>query len=140
MKIAICGSMAFSPEMIEIGENLKKKGYDVMLPEFTKKYSTMDSREGMHSEAAENKIKYDLIRQYYNEIVASDAVLVLNKTRKGIENYVGGNSFLEMAFAHIHRKKIYLMNPVPEMGYSDEMKAMTPVILNGDLDGIKQGL
>jgi hypothetical protein len=29
-----------------------------------------------------------------------------------------------------------LLNPIPEMGYEDEIVAMKPVILNGDLDKI----
>lgn len=40
-------------------------------------------------------------------------------------------------FAHILNLPIYLINPLPEMDYLDELKAMQPVILNGDLDLIK---
>jgi len=44
---------------------------------------------------------------------------------------------IEIAFAHVLDKKIYLLNPVPNISYSDEIEAMKPVILNGKLDNIK---
>jgi len=54
-----------------------------------------------------------------------------------VQNYIGGNTFLEMAFAHILDKPIYLQNPIPEILYKDEIIAMQPIILNGDLSRIK---
>jgi predicted RNA-binding protein with PUA domain len=62
--------------------------------------------------------------------------LVVNEDLNGIKGYIGGNSFLEMGFAHVLNKKIFLLNPISEMGYEDEIVAMKPVILNGDLDKI----
>jgi uncharacterized membrane protein (UPF0127 family) len=47
----------------------------------------------------------------------SDAVLVLNYDRKGIKNYIGGNTLMEIGFAHVLNKKIYLMNPIPEIEF-----------------------
>jgi len=63
--------------------------------------------------------------------------LVANYNKREIQNYIGGNSFLEMGFAHILRKKIFLLNEIPEMIYSDEIKAMQPIILNGILSDVK---
>ena len=42
-----------------------------------------------------------------------------------------------MAFAYILNKKIFLLNGVPKMSYSDEIYATKPIILNGDLSQIK---
>ena len=42
-----------------------------------------------------------------------------------------------MAFAHILSKKIFLLNPIPDMIYTDEIKAMQPIIVNNDLNRIK---
>jgi predicted RNA-binding protein with PUA domain len=60
----------------------------------------------------------------------------VNITKNGIKNYVGGNALIEMAYAHVLDKKIYLLNPVPDMNYKDEIEAMSPTILNGDLSKI----
>lgn len=37
-------------------------------------------------------------------ICGSDAILVLNYDKKGIKNYIGGNTLMEMGFAHVHDK------------------------------------
>lgn len=136
MKIVVCGSMTFAKEMVAAETELQRRGYEVVLPKFTREYTGMDTLEIVHNESAANKIKHGLIRYYFEEIKNGDAVLVLNNERHGVPNYIGGNSFLEMGFAHILNKKIFLLNPIPEMGYKDEIIAMQPVILDGDLNKI----
>jgi len=97
----------------------------------------MQTTDEGHSESVKNKLEHDLIRGHFKEIKNSDAVLVVNETLKGIKNYVGGNTFLEMGFAHILNKKIFILNNIPQMGYSDEIVAMQPIVLDGDLGKIK---
>lgn len=68
----------------------------------------------------------------------ADAVLVLNIDKHGIANYIGGNTFLEIGFAHILNQKIFLLNPIPDMPYyKTEIVAMNPIVINGDLSLIK---
>jgi len=44
---------------------------------------------------------------------------------------------MEIGFAHVNDKKIFLLNPIPEqVSYLDEIKAMVDVILEGDLSKI----
>ncbi|MFA5856854.1 MAG: hypothetical protein WC867_05825 [Candidatus Pacearchaeota archaeon] len=136
MKIAVCGSMTFSKEMLKIGKDLRALGYIVTLPDFTEHYATLDTRNDMHTESAHNKVKHDLIRGYFDVISKHDAVLIYNPSKNGIENYVGGNTLIEMAFAHVLDKKIFMYNSIPDMSYKDEMDAMQPVILDGDLERI----
>jgi len=132
MKIAICGSMQFGKEMIEIKQKLERFGHAVVLPKDIEQYASGEkSVEGKWE-----KQEGDLFKNYWNEIKASDAVLVVNVIKNGIENYVGGNALIEMAYAHVLDKKIYLLNPVPDIDYKDEIEAMSPTILNGDLSKI----
>ncbi len=42
-----------------------------------------------------------------------------------------------MAFAHVLGKKIFLLNSIPKMSYSDEIEAMKPIIINNNLEIIK---
>lgn len=128
--------MTFSKKMLEIEMGLLKLKHSVVLPKFTKEYSELDSTDKMHSESAQNKIKHDLIKGYYEEIKNSDAILVINEDRNNIKNYIGGNSLIEMAFAHILGKEIYLYNSIPQMNYTDEIIAMKPIVLNKDLTKI----
>jgi len=39
-----------------------------------------------------------------------------------------------MGFAYVLEKGIYLLNPIPDIGYRDEIVAMQPTVINGDLD------
>jgi hypothetical protein len=103
----------------------------------TELYSSGDLAPESRKESAENKIKDNLIRKYYNTIKESDSVLILNLDKEGIKNYMGGNSFIEMAFAHVLNKKIFLYNPIPQMIYSDEIITCQPTIINQNLNLIK---
>ena len=44
---------------------------------------------------------------------------------------------MEIGFAHVHGKKIFLLNDIPDVSYKDEIEAMYGVILRGDLSLIK---
>ena len=136
MKIVVCGSMSASKEMVEAESKLKELGHEVMLPDFTHEYAKMDTLDKMHTESARNKVEYDLIKGYFNKIKESEAVLILNVERKGVKGYIGGNSFLEMGFAFVLNKPIYLFDKIPDVGYRDEIEAMSPILLNGDFTKI----
>jgi predicted RNA-binding protein with PUA domain len=137
MKIVICGSMKVSVKMLEVRDELQKFGHEVVLPRHTQEYAEMKTSDHIHNESVKNKINNDLIRDYYEKIKASDAILVVNCDLNGVTGYVGGNSFLEMGFAHVLNKKIFLLNQIPQTSFKDELIAMQPVVLKGDLKFIK---
>lgn len=132
MKIAICGSMKFSKEMIDAKDKLERLWHQVILPANVEKYVS----NTMSVENKQEKINEDLIRVYFEKIKLQDAILVLNITKNNIDNYVWWNSFIEMAFAHVLYKKIFLLNPIPNMIYSEEIEALMPIVLDGDLSRI----
>lgn len=136
MRIVICGSMKLSKKMLEAKNELLKFGHDITLPRHTEEYAIMNTSDHIHNESAKNKINHDLIRDYYKKIADSDAILVVNCDLNGISNYIGGNSFLEMGFAHVLNKKIYLLNNIPDSSFKDEIIAMQPIILNGEISKI----
>ncbi|MDD5291382.1 MAG: hypothetical protein PHZ04_04720 [Patescibacteria group bacterium] len=145
MKIVICGSIDFTPQIKEVSDELTKQGHTVDIPltsqrilngeltleDFLKEKSV--NGDAGFRESAKRKIADDVIKRYYNKINDSDAILVLNLEKKGIANYIGGNTFLEMGFAHVLNKTIYLYNDIPDLSYTDELKAMQPICLSGDL-------
>lgn len=134
MKIAICGSMTLAQKMLEAEKELQTRGHKIILPEFVQEYAAMGKDAERHNESVKNKVQSDLIRKYFHKISDSDAILVINGERHRIQNYIGGNSFLEMGFAYVLRKGIYLLNPIPEMPYTDEINAMQPIVINGNYD------
>ena len=112
---------------------LEATGHQVLTPVDTREF---DYERANDDERAQLKRQKDLIRTHYEKIKASDAILVLNEDLPGRPRYIGGNSFLEMGFAHVLRIPIYLMQHVPESPYRSEMLAMDPVVIDGDLSRI----
>jgi len=133
MKITICGSMKLSKKMLDVKNELELLGHKVILPHNTDKYAETGNSDHVSGESAKNKIEHDLIRDYYRVIGDSDAVLIVNEELKGIKDYIGGNSFLEMAFGYVLNKRVYILNNIPDISYTDEIVAMQPIVLNGDL-------
>ena len=143
MKISICASIQFTPQIKEISEQLESNGHEVVIPdgaerilrgELTLEEFIYKSNQGEGSEA---KIKHDVIRGYFHKIEQCDAILVLNFAKKDIENYIGGNTFLEMGFAHVLNKKIFVYNPLPDMHYKDELLTFQPIVIDGNLSNLK---
>ena len=82
------------------------------------------------------EIKTKLTKQNIINVEMSDCLLILNYDHRGYKNYVGGNSFLEMAIAFYLKKDIFLLNAIPEgMTYTEEIKALKPTIV-GSLDNL----
>ena len=109
-------------------------GHEVEIPEGVKRPELRPIDTTTSSEKADTKIKNDLIRGYYEKIKTYDVVLIVNPNRKGIKGYIGGNTFIEMAFGHVLNKKVYCLYQIPELSYSAEIMAMQPIILNGKLE------
>lgn len=113
---------------------LHKLGHDVTVPMGTDESIPVEARDDLsYEELITAKIEYDFIRMNFRKIEGANAILILNYLHKDIPGYIGGNTFLEMGYAFGLGKKVYLLNPVPEMDYKTEMYAIQPVVLNGDL-------
>ncbi len=144
MKITICGSISSTPKIKEVNEQLHNLGHTTEIPytsgkiingELTlKEYYVEIEKNGDNN--LRNQAEHDLIKRYYNFIKNSDAILVLNIDKNDIKNYIGGNVLMEIGFAYVLDKKIYFYNDIPEMPYSDELRAMKPIVINGDLKKI----
>lgn len=149
MKITICSSIDFTPKIIEIKKRLENGGHEVNVPYFTQKVidKEVSYEEFMETKKSKGDIllrkaqSIDLIKRHQKLIKNSNAILVLNLTKNGLDNYIGGNTLMEMGFAHVNDKKIFLFNKIPEKSerihYIDEILDMNPAVLDGNLDKIK---
>lgn len=138
MKITLLGSISSADKMVEIAEKLKELGHEPLMHEKMYLIGRGELNEVPDGvEHADIKRKNNYIKFWYNLIVSGDAVLVCNFDKKGIQNYIGGNGLMEMGFAHVNDKKIFLYNPIPDMAYADEIKAMADVVINGNLNLIQ---
>jgi len=137
MRIGIIGSMQFTDKMVEIREKLRELGHDAFITDL---HRTMVGKTGDEIEKIKiyQKQNKDAIREFWRMMQGADAVLVLNLDKNGVKNYVGGNTLMEIGFAHVLNQKIFMLNPIPEMPYcKTEIEAVRPTILYGDLTKIK---
>ena len=146
MKITICGSAVFVKEMEAVAGQLEKLGHKVksMPVKFVdgdgKVWNTLDYDKFKKSlpfdkpEFLNNH--HERIREHFDKVEWSDTILVTNYDKNGVANYIGPNTLMEMGVAFHLGKKIYLLNPIPDTPWKEEVLGMRPVVLNGDLNGI----
>ena len=137
MRIGIVGSMQLTERMYEAAEKLKERGHDAFVVSLFAEDYLGKTDEVKEELKIHQKNNLDAIRGDCERIKEVDAILAMNLDKGGIQNYIGGNTFLEIGYAHILNKKIYLYNPIPEISYyKTELIAIKPVILNGDLSRV----
>ena len=114
-KIIIAGSATFYKEALEIKQELENKNYIVI--DYPKKIN--DNIELEYKEAYET---------FYDNLSKTDDLLLLNLDKKGIEGYIGYESFAELSNLVVkkiqinndHKIYIYKM-PSKEVGCYDEI-------------------
>jgi hypothetical protein len=142
--------MAFYEKFIVLKRALEELGHTVSFPELefetagddTSVGAFFDSNGGINTFPAEHKVwkkKGKAITTHFRKIDASDCILVTNYEKKGIENYIGGNTFLEMGYAYGTGKRIFVLNELPKTSiYKEELLGMQPSILNGEISKITE--
>ena len=114
-KIIIAGSATFYKETLELKQELENKNYYVI--DYPKKIN--DDIELEYKEAYET---------FYDNLSKTDDLLLLNLDKKGIEGYIGYESFAELSNLVVkkiqinndHKIYIYKM-PSKEVGCYDEI-------------------
>jgi len=131
-KILIISSNSFYREIPKVKEKLEAKGYKVYLTNSYKKSIGWASSEKEHRSNTYNNLKANR-----RKIINIDAVLCLNLEKNGIDNYIGGATFIKLYEAFMNKKKIFLWNPIPKGVLHGEILNFSPKIINGDLDKLK---
>lgn len=134
-RIVICGSMAFYANMVEQRRLLRELGIKSIIP---------DPDKGVFHEMAEDDsftLKRTVSMKHIRRVRDGKTfgILVLNLDKHGIPDYIGPNSFAEIAVALAHYKRIYLYQGIPTF-YRDELVAWAAVPLNGDLSRLAHDL
>lgn len=144
MKVVLCGSVNFPEKMKEVQKGLSERCHEVVLPYSIIKHGLKnydDTEKLKSSKVYLTREKPYFTKRHFDEIKGSDAILVVNVEKKGIPNYIGGATFAEMVFAFYLGKKIFLLNPIPTHEklafFRDEIEAVQPVVINGDLGLVK---
>ena len=121
--VVLCGSMRFKDHIIKISERLKALGFNPLLPE--------ECIRGEKKEIA-SRAHFDRISNPDNGIV-----LIVNVTKNGIPNYIGPNTFAEIAMGFYYRKKVVLLNDIYHP-YDDELLGWNVITLKGQLEKLRE--
>ena len=103
---------------------------------FVKDSNLIDNLDKDYEHCVENEI----MEKCFNLVAESDAVLVLNHHKNGINGYVGTSTLMEIGIARHLGKKIFVLNDLPDYKqhrWAHEVRIMQPVILNNDLEKVK---
>lgn len=122
-KIVLCGSKKFIPKFFELEKELKDMGFNVVVPR----------------EFIVDMEKKDASLLHFSEIDKEDvdALLIVNESKNGQDNYIGANGFAELAFGFYKGKDIYLLNDIYEP-YSEELVAWEVIPLRGDISKLEK--
>lgn len=136
MKIGVIGSMQYTEQMLAVRDELITRGHEAFVTKLADPFigKTDEEKETIKIHQKNN---LDAIREFWHLMQGADAVLVLNLDKHGIPNYIGGNTLMEIGFAHVLNQKVFLYNPIPEIPYyKSEIEAVKPIIINGDLSRV----
>lgn len=128
-RLMICGSMKFYNEMLACRNTLLRKEIEAIIPK------DEGDLPGEMDERAFMQFKKRVSSAYLKKIRDSStkAILVFNKEKNGIKNYIGANTFVEIAMAFAWNREIYILNDIYEP-FRDELLAWECKCLKGNLD------
>lgn len=144
MKIYILGSNSFMQKMVAVTDELISLGVNAHIADHYRELVAGTSKVQdllTNKENVELKRSMNTFKLHYKNILESDAILIVNDEKRGIQNYIGGNVLIEMGQAFVNDKKIFFLNGLPEgSSYQDEIIALDPICLEGNLENIKKYL
>lgn len=127
--IVICGSMSHYPMMLKIREALENRRFATIIPEDESRLKDA----GLTQEAYFN-FKKKVSEEYFRKIRQKKVygILVVNCQKHGQENYIGPNTFAEIAIAVNAKKSVFLLNDFYDP-VNDELIAWRVYPLKGNL-------
>jgi hypothetical protein len=127
--VVLCGSMGVYPAIVETSYTLNALAVPTLVPDRD------DERVArMTIEQFENfkrSVSFLHLRRVRDP--RTFGVLAVNIDRHGIKDYIGPNTFAEIAVAFAQSKRIYLLQGIPEI-YTDELQAWRAIPLFGDIE------
>lgn len=128
-RVVLCGSMGAYVDILGISSKLNEFQLPTVVPEVE------DEIVQRLSADAFDEFKRKVSFQYLKKIrdPRTFAVLAVNVDRHGIPDYIGPNTFAEIAVAFAQSKKVYLLQGMPD-AYVDELSAWRTIPLNGNLE------
>lgn len=128
MRIVICGSMGAFKTMQEIQSSLIENNIRAIIPQPEDHLKPNLTPEEFSE--FKRKVSHAYLRKIRDP--RTFGVLAVNPDKYEIQNYIGPNTFAEIAVAFTQHKRIFILNGIPSV-YEDEIIAWRGMCLNGDL-------
>lgn len=132
-RIVICGSMSFYGDMLSIQEALCREGVPSIVPE-AETPEVMSLTEEDFA-AFKRRVSFQYLRTI--RAPATVAIVAVNRDKHGMPDYIGPNTFAEIAVAFAQHKRVFLLQGIPDI-YLDELTAWGAIPLDGQLSTILQ--
>ena len=111
MKIYVLGSNSFMKEMVDAKNQLCALGFDGWIHPHYEAYVRGDMPKDIerwkNGENAALKRENNYFHEHYEHILESDAVLIVNGEKHGVDNYIGGNVLIEMGQAYVTTRRYF---------------------------------
>ena len=139
--IVICSSGSFYKHCNEVADELRAKGYRVVVPttaEHMKRTGDYDISKvkTWYKDKTKTYEKVWKMDEHFKEVEKGDAVLLINDDKPGKPAYIGPNGLMEWGLAHYLNKPVFILNKVPkDVWYWEE--SLTAKVVDGDLSKIK---
>ena len=129
--LVICGSMTHYARMLDARNWLLAKDIPAKVPE-----DETIQRATLTNEAF-SAYKRQVSDKYFRLIRSKPVfgILVINDPKHGISDYIGANTFAEIAIAFNANKRIYLLNGIPEV-FAEELVSWGAIPLRAYLDPV----
>lgn len=127
-RVVVCGSMSAYSGMVAVRECLRDARIPAIVP-----IAENDIHDAMSEQQFlqfKRKVAFQHLREIRNP--ATYAVLAFNQDKYGVSDYIGPNTFAEIAVGFAQSKRIYLYQQIPAI-YEDELRAWGAISLAGDL-------
>jgi len=134
----IAGSFSFAEEIAKIKKQLEDMDHTILTTKDLELRANVSDIKSSFEEKLKQCIKYDLLRDGFNQVAASDAVLICNYPKNNIKGYLGTSVLMELAIAYYLNKKVFLLYDYDKsQSYGLEVAIINPVILNNNLSKIQ---
>lgn len=126
-RVVLSGSMSVLHVMAQLAEELREHGLDPVVPEADDDPDLWTSEAAARHKRRVSKLHMDSIRDRDTK-----ALLVANLDRHDVDNYIGPNTFAEIAVAFADDRRVYLLQGMPAQ-YEDELRAWGVECLHGNV-------
>ncbi|MCE5308173.1 MAG: hypothetical protein LLG20_11090 [Acidobacteriales bacterium] len=127
-RIVVCGSMSAYGEMLRLRKLLSRSNVPAVIP--VAEDNVRDSLTDDEFVLFKRRVAYRHLRKIRHP--STFGILAVNRDKLGVRDYIGPNTFAEIAVAFAQSKRIYLYQDVPKV-YEDELHAWGAVSLRGNL-------